>query len=850
MTSLLPNSNASDSTSPHFISPGLVEARLNLHAEEAAAAASTSNYGDHSGHSTPRTQPSSVNVSPAVSRGTSIKEGRERSTSFRSSGSEEEDRELIGGDGIEGLVTPPRRPAGPAMRLSHHIVRVNSHHGSLDEPRPAHTPDNGPADHSALQAAARALPGHHHISTTSIPQDHLGDHYSSGSVTPGGTATPPQFIFNRIGDRSRAASHSNLTSLNHSSKGHSSSNSSMNGREKSHSGPLHDLRRFLNNHIHHSSSSDKHLDRSGKHTPNDGASPNDSTSSTRQRTRSGKSSPSHSQPGTPHAPDYTDTASHPSHNHSHGGRNSPPLGEDHAHLQKKYGKWGKTLGSGAGGTVRLIKRSKDNTVFAVKEFRARRSGESEKEYVKKVTAEFCVSSSSLSCVVVIMLTFFPHIFVFHQIGSTLHHRNIIETLDIISDHGHYYEVMQYAEYDLFSIVMSGKMSRPEIYCVFRQIIAGVDYLHTMGLAHRDLKLDNCVMMADSTVKIIDFGTAVVFQYPGQKKIKASGIVGSDPYLAPEVIGSKEYDPRLTDVWSVAIIFMCMILRRFPWTLPDMKKDASYRLYVNSHPELCAPTDSPETLVGGKPIGERRGSVFSEGMGTGSANVSRATTRKSSTDHSPEGSILPPTKYSTAGTVAGGNGANLKNTVVTALARSDSPTDYASAKPVSEGGSPPLANGLAALQLADLAPSMARSSSLSPSTILRSPSRASTSASFSSSAAPSTTTFSPNRRGSVAASLASVASNATWTTGAADSIFRLLPRETRSCLTRMLTVEPSIRCTLADLLRGGDLDFEEERRKDEWLPGVCVCVEHTREAMGLDGHTHTKIVSTEGKGKKK
>ncbi|KAH8915245.1 Pkinase-domain-containing protein, partial [Atractiella rhizophila] len=232
------------------------------------------------------------------------------------------------------------------------------------------------------------------------------------------------------------------------------------------------------------------------------------------------------------------------------------------HLQKKYGKWGKVLGSGAGGTVRLIKRGKDGTVFAVKEFRARRGGESQKDYVKKVTGEFCI-------------------------GSALHHTNIIETLDIITDNDHYYEVMEYAEYDLFSTVMSGKMTRNEIYCVFRQIVAGVDYLHSMGLAHRDLKLDNCVMTSKAVVKVIDFGTAAVFKYPGNSKtVKASGIVGSDPYLAPEVLAEKEYDPRLSDVWSVAIIFMCMILRRFPWKLPDTKTDASYRLYVQSHPELC------------------------------------------------------------------------------------------------------------------------------------------------------------------------------------------------------------------------------------------------------------------------
>ena len=88
-----------------------------------------------------------------------------------------------------------------------------------------------------------------------------------------------------------------------------------------------------------------------------------------------------------------------------------------AHISKKYGKWGRVLGSGAGGTVRLIKASNKNGghIFAVKEFRPKRTGESEKEYQKKVTAEFCV-------------------------GSTLKHPNIIETVDIVCDHGHYYEV--------------------------------------------------------------------------------------------------------------------------------------------------------------------------------------------------------------------------------------------------------------------------------------------------------------------------------------------------------------------------------------------------------------------------
>ncbi|KFY63541.1 hypothetical protein V496_03849 [Pseudogymnoascus sp. VKM F-4515 (FW-2607)] len=231
-----------------------------------------------------------------------------------------------------------------------------------------------------------------------------------------------------------------------------------------------------------------------------------------------------------------------------------PFGEDHG-LTSKYGKFGKVLGAGAGGSVRLMKRSSDGTTFAVKEFRARHAYETEREYTKKVTAEFCI-------------------------GSTLHHGNIIETLDIIHEKGKWYEVMEYAPYDLFAIVMTGKMSREEVSCSFLQILSGVTFIHGMGLAHRDLKLDNVVVNEFGIMKLIDFGSASMFKYPFETEIVlATGIVGSDPYLAPEVYDERKYDPQPADIWSLAIIFCCMSLRRFPWKMPRMT-DNSYRLFAS------------------------------------------------------------------------------------------------------------------------------------------------------------------------------------------------------------------------------------------------------------------------------
>ncbi|KAF7793187.1 hypothetical protein EIP86_004296 [Pleurotus ostreatoroseus] len=668
----------------------------------------------------------------------------------------------------------------------------------------------------------------------------------------------------------------------------------------------------------------------------------------------------------------------------------------HVHMSKKYGKWGRVLGSGAGGTVRLIKASSKHggTIYAVKEFRPKRAGESEREYQKKVTAEFCV-------------------------GSTLKHRNIIETVDIVSDHGHYYEVMEYAPFDLFSVVMSGKMTRPEIYCVFRQICDGVEYLHSLGLAHRDLKLDNCVMTTDNIVKLIDFGTATVFHYPGKKTTKATGVVGSDPYLAPEILQNEEYDPRKTDVWSVAIIFLCMILRRFPWTIPDPKVDPSFRAFVHAHPNLSEKPHAkkksiepaPETPAGdaakeaeeqeateegaeGKPEvevevksalpSEASSEAPSEATSlapsestsaapsettsaapstTSSAFPSRAPTLNghllpmtpiepmhingtSSDDGSSDGdrlsavsrttssdtsltvpsheAPLPPFRHtmSSKSTPAlpgllGGDvelakvespeGIEMDPSVLT-FARPGNSTESLPAT-ASPHVPPTIPEGAASPSL--MRPGHTRASTIH--TVMNSPKiertpkpkaegikehdyaedeamekekrateemkkdvDAAAAAAVASTAEPAKKTSAPAPAKDVSAKPSlrrprpradSRSSVATFHSGGAESIFRLLPRETRPAIQRMMFVEPSARCTLTDLLRGrgrsNDLlcgcnshdrdsprcaDHEDEPEAedegDAWLKGIETCA-----AGGRPTHTHVKVAVDE-KGPKK
>ncbi|KAF9577413.1 hypothetical protein BGW38_007385 [Lunasporangiospora selenospora] len=321
-------------------------------------------------------------------------------------------------------------------------------------------------------------------------------------------------------------------------------------RETSH-GIFHDLKRFFNVGSHHG-----HMPTSPKLDPSHPGAPDStppSPSGLKHKKHGGEHSPTPSVSG-------ESTGKHTVH-HSTGGSDSPRMNGQHGNaietdLKKKYGKLGKVLGRGAGGTVRILMRSSDQRVFAIKQFRKRRPNESERSYVKKVTSEYCL-------------------------GSTFHHPNIIETLDIVKESGSYYEVMEFAKYELFSAVMSGLMGRDEVACCFRGIVDGVAYLHELGVAHRDLKLDNCVMNERGIVKIIDFGCSMVFQLPFEKKIQmAKGISGSDPYIAPELFTTDQHDPRLADIWSLGIIFLCMTLRRFPWRIPKLD-DPSFSAFVKS-----------------------------------------------------------------------------------------------------------------------------------------------------------------------------------------------------------------------------------------------------------------------------
>jgi protein-serine/threonine kinase len=233
-----------------------------------------------------------------------------------------------------------------------------------------------------------------------------------------------------------------------------------------------------------------------------------------------------------------------------------------ANLVEKYGKCQEIVGRGAFGIVRISHKpdptnANGESLYAVKEFR-RRPQETSKKYQKRLTSEFCISSS-------------------------LRHPNVIHTLDLLQDaKGDYCEVMEYcAGGDLYTLVLAaGTLQVAEADCFFKQLMRGVEYMHEMGVAHRDLKPENLLLTTRGALKITDFGNGECFRMAWEKEAHmTAGLCGSAPYIAPEEYQGGEFDPRAVDVWACGVIYMAMRTGRHLWRVARKEEDEFYERYI-------------------------------------------------------------------------------------------------------------------------------------------------------------------------------------------------------------------------------------------------------------------------------
>ena len=124
--------------------------------------------------------------------------------------------------------------------------------------------------------------------------------------------------------------------------------------------------------------------------------------------------------------------------------------------------------------------------------------------------------------------------------------------------------------ELFSrVIDAGSLQEQQAQRYLGQLMRAVEYMHSMGVAHRDLKLENVLLNARDECKVCDFGLAHIYLRDAAGKVVTPRaalreVCGSKSYAAPEVLAERGYDGFLSDVWSCGVCLFGMLAGFFPF----------------------------------------------------------------------------------------------------------------------------------------------------------------------------------------------------------------------------------------------------------------------------------------------
>ncbi|MCQ2815690.1 MAG: protein kinase [archaeon] len=156
-----------------------------------------------------------------------------------------------------------------------------------------------------------------------------------------------------------------------------------------------------------------------------------------------------------------------------------------------------------------------------------------------------------------------------RLMQKLRNNSIVRILESIETKDYILIMMEHvAGGDLLSYIKKrGKLNEKTARMIFFQLIRALNFIHSMKIVHRDIKLDNILIDLNNNIKICDFGVGERIE-EGKFFINQCG---TPAYIAPEIIKNNGYLGPPVDLWSAGVVLYAMLSGKVPFKAHNLEQ---------------------------------------------------------------------------------------------------------------------------------------------------------------------------------------------------------------------------------------------------------------------------------------
>ncbi|CAN6169751.1 unnamed protein product [Urochloa humidicola] len=182
-----------------------------------------------------------------------------------------------------------------------------------------------------------------------------------------------------------------------------------------------------------------------------------------------------------------------------------------------------------------------------------------------------------------------------DIMRRVRHPNVVRIHEVMATKRSIFVIMEYVAGGSLDAYLADRaagrgLAESSARRVFQQLVLALDFCHSLGVYHRDVKPDNILIDGAGNIKVADFGLSALVDVD-RREAPLHTVCGTPMFIAPEVFLRRGYDGAKADVWACGVVLFTLAAGRFPFN----QRDTSLYHLIRRGDYHCPPWFSPSLV---------------------------------------------------------------------------------------------------------------------------------------------------------------------------------------------------------------------------------------------------------------